>query len=392
MSPHILIAGGGIGGLTTALSLHQQGIPCEIFEKATHIEHRGVAIQLTPNAMHIFQKLGINKQIEAISFEPNHVRLQHFANGKMKLIIPLKDICQQRYGAKYLHIHRAELQNLLYKFIQQAGIAFHLSHQAINYEQTDNHVTLLTNKGKYQGDILIASDGVKSVIRQIMYPKETLRFTGKIAWRGMIETKALSRKNISPDVNIWLGEKKHFVAYHIHKGEHINFVAVKTRNSWTEEKQKVQGDISELRHNFREWDKQVTDLLEACQKCFLWGLFDHLPLQKWSQGRTVLLGDAAHPMLPFMAQGAAQAIEDAYILAQEIAHTPHHIVQALIRYETRRKPRSTMIQSLSEKNGKTYHATGLQRYQRDIGFAFARQIPSLMRHKLDKVYGYNTTE
>ena len=390
--PHILISGGGIGGLTTAIILAQNGCRVDLFEQAADFTEVGAGLQLSPNAVHVHAAIGTATAISDAGFTPDFAALRDFKTGEIQLKTPLKTICRPRYGQPYIHIHRADLQQILIQAAKDAGVSFHLGTSAQDFHQTESYVTLNTDKGSFTGDALIGADGIRSVIREQINSTAEPRFTGQIAWRGTVPTHSLPAVILPPAANVWMGPNHHFVAYYLRGGDLINFVAVEERGQWVEESWSLKGQKSDLRKAFDGWDPVVTQLINAAPDCYLWGLFDHAPLNHWSQGRVTLLGDAAHPMLPFMAQGAAMATEDAWVLSQKLLTNPN-VKAALKAYELARKPRATKLQALSRANAKLFHEESkLGCAVRNLKLAAASKLPALQHIKLDPVYGINVVK
>ena len=394
---HILIAGGGIGGLTAAIILAQNGARVDLFEQASQFSEVGAGLQLSPNAMHVLKAVHLENEIQRLGFSPEYAALRHYKSGHIHLKTPLKTKGGKRYGAPYLHIHRADLQNILVTAATHAGVNLHLNHIVQSYNQTDQNISLITNKGTYSGDVLIGADGIhSSICTQIQRQYNSAqkpRFTGQIAWRGTLPTGAVSKDLIAPAANVWIGPEKHFIAYYLRGGKFINFAAVEERDEWAEENWSLTGDKSQLLTAFKDWDPAITHLIHACETPYLWGLFDRPPLEHWQDGRAALLGDAAHPMLPFMAQGAAMAIEDAWvistkIISSDLSHKSIHT--ALKQYVTARQPRTARLQNISGRNARLFHETnpaGLLIRRAALGLA--QKIPALQHIKFDPIYGVN---
>lgn len=390
--PNILIAGGGIGGLMAAIILAQHGCRVDLFEKSPDFTEVGAGLQLSPNAMQVHAAIGTAASISKAGFTPDYAALRDFKTGKIHLKTPLKTICRPRYGQDYIHIHRADLQQILVQAAVDSDVTFHLGTTATRFHQTDNQVTLVTDNGAFTGDGLIGADGIRSVIRRQINDRAAPRFTGQIAWRGTAPAKALPEHSLPPAVHVWMGPNRHFVAYYLRGGDLINFVAVEERQQWREESWSLKGEPSDLRKAFNGWDPIVSQLIDAVPEPNLWGLFDHAPLAHWTQGRTALLGDAAHPMLPFMAQGSAMATEDAWVLAQKLLTIPN-VNAALSGYELARKPRSSKLQALSRGNAKLFHEpAGIGRAFRNLKLAAATKLPALQHMKLDPIYGVNVVK
>ena len=387
-----VIAGAGIGGLTTALALARKGAQVEVLEKTSGFSRVGAGLQLSANAMHILADLGLEDKVFSFASQPDHAAFLDYKTGRPEFITKLGTAHEHRYGQKYLHIHRADLQQILLRAAQSAGVSLKTDAPLTGFRQTTNHVEVQSGTRTTGCDVLIGADGIRSTVRERLLDPEKPRFTGSIAWRGLIDAADLPSDLIPHVVNIWLGPGCHFVCYHVRGGALINFVAVQEREERSQESWIQKGNLCELRSVFANWDERISTVLEACRECHFWGLFDRAPLSGWTDGRICLLGDAAHPMLPFMAQGAAMAIEDAYVLAHALHVAEPDIPTGLKRYETLRKNRTAMLQNISRANMKLYHARSpLARAIRKLKFRAASAIPALAQQRLDKIYGINVT-
>jgi salicylate hydroxylase len=397
----ILIAGGGIGGLTAAIILAQNGRNVHLFEQSGAFSEIGAGLQISPNAMQVHRAIKTDKAIIKAGFAPEYAALRHYKTGHIHLKTPLKHQCETRYGAPYIHIHRADLQRILLASAKAAGVIFHMATRVEAYRQDSSAITLETDKGAFKGSLLIGADGIKSAIHLQMSKAEKNppikpRFTGQIAWRGIIPASALPPRMIAPAANIWMGPGQHFVAYYLRGGDLINFIAAQDRKEWAEESWSFKGDKSKLAAAFNGWDTSVTHLIKACETPYIWGLFDRQPLNNWQDGRAVLLGDAAHPMLPFMAQGAAMAIEDAWVLSHKIL-TCHNggdtRLEALAQYVNIRRPRTAALQKTSQQNAKMFHtSSAAQLCLRRAQLSLAHHIPVLQHMKLGSIYGLDVTK
>ncbi|MEP6344081.1 MAG: FAD-dependent monooxygenase [Maricaulaceae bacterium] len=391
-SLHVLIVGGGIGGLSAAIILAQNGCTVDVFEQASAFTEIGAGLQLSPNAMQVHAAIGTAAAISEAGFTPDFAALRDFKTGKTYLRTPLQGLCPNRYGHPYIHIHRADLQSLLVQAAKDAGVTFHLGCTAQTIGQSNSAVSVETNIGRFTGDVLIGADGIRSVVREHIHGDMAPRFTGQIAWRGTVAAHDLPSDMLPPAANVWMGPNRHFVAYYLRGGALINFVAVEEQGQWTEESWSHKGQKSDLLAAFEGWDSRVTHLIKAASDCYLWGLFDHAPLPHWTQGRVALIGDAAHPMLPFMAQGAAMATEDAWVLAQKLLTTSNP-TEALKSYQLARKARATKLQAISRGNAKLFHdASKLGCAVRNLKLATASKLPALQHIKLDPIYGINVVK
>lgn len=399
LSKRVAIAGAGIGGLCSALALAKRGFKVSVFEQAAEIKEVGAGLQLSPNAMQVLNALDISALLQSKAFCPQQAVMRHYQHGKPYFSVPLGKTCEQRYGATYWHIHRADLQQALYQACSDNKVDIQLDSQILTYQQSVEQVSLqLANQQAFECDILIGADGIHSKVQATLLANlsltSTAKFTGQVAWRGTVKTKDLPPNLVEPNANLWVGPGKHFVCYYLRGGEEINFVAVEERSDWKQESWSQQGDVTQLRDLFKDWHPQVQEILAAAKQCFIWALFDRDPLSTWVDGNVALLGDACHPMLPFLAQGAAMAIEDAYVLAAML--NKHSESQtALKHYQDARLPRTAQIQFNARQNARLYHMkTSLERAKLGIlaGLSTSGLSDWLAANKLDYIYDYKAVE
>jgi salicylate hydroxylase len=352
---HILIAGGGIGGLTAALCLKQAGHSVTVLEQAEAFGEVGAGLQLSPNAMKVYRKLGLEDALVERGFVPEAAEIRLGESGQRLFAFPLAAEVEKRWGAPYLHIHRADLIDVLRgAALDQPDIALRTGAMVESYSQDQDTVAVsLVDGGEEQGDLLIGADGIHSTIRTQMLGADKPHFTGNVAWRGTVPIEALGEHAPDPNATIWLGRGKHVVTYRLRQGTLANFVGVVEHSKFRNESWSEEGAKAEALADFEGWHPIVTTMIEAAPRLFRWGLFGRPTLPKWSNGRVVLLGDACHPMLPFMAQGAAQAIEDAYTLGVLLSGAD--IQTALRDYEVTRKPRASRVQAVSKSNATLFH-------------------------------------
>jgi salicylate hydroxylase len=392
LTKKIVISGAGIGGLCAALALAQRKFKVDVYERSTQLGEVGAGLQLSPNAMHVFEALEIADDIKAKAYSPDSAVMRHYQTGNAYFTVPLGDAATQKYGAHYLHIHRADLHSILYNACVNLNVSIHLGQVFQSYQQTSHNLTIKFNQDDIvEADILIGADGIKSNVQACMLGEIPTEFTGQVAWRGVVKTNKLPKKLIKPNANLWVGPGKHFVSYYLRGGDLVNFVAVQERTDWHKESWSEPGDIDELRDTFVGWHPEVTELLSKAEDCFLWALFDRKPLTKWSDRQVALLGDACHPMLPFLAQGAAMAIEDSYALAHSLAsdgdtHT------ALKTYQNIRLPRTRMVQLNARKNAALYHMSSpVEQTKLALlsGLSNMGLSDRIAANKLDSIYAYN---
>lgn len=388
----VIIIGAGIGGLTAAIALARCGMDVQVYEKSPSLGEVGAGLQQSPNAMAVHEALGTQASILENAFEPEAGYLRDYRSGKPLLTTQMQGLYEKRYGHKYINIHRADLLDSLIERTKDLNISIHLDQWVQSVENMGDAVSLTVNGKTIRADALIGADGIRSQIRDLIIGPSNPQFTGQVAWRGLVPADALPHGTIPFAANNWLGPGRHFVSYYLRGTKLINFVAVEERQKWADERWDEPANLAELRQAFSGWDPRITQLLSACEDSFLWGLFDHPPLKQWSKGRVALLGDAAHPMLPFMAQGAAMAVEDGWVLAHALSLHRKDIPKALALYETLRKPRATEVQAISRQNASLYHKRGTGAVLRNAKLAIGGLLPPLIEARLAKIYGVDVTQ
>jgi len=391
----VTIAGGGPGGLFASLVLAGDGHDVVVLEQTAAPCDDGAGIQISPNGMRLLAHAGLLDEIRAVAFEPRAAELRCSVSGRQVFRAPLGSSAEARYGAPYFHLHRADLTAVLADAARHRGVDLRYGAR-VSSCTTDGSApvhTVLDDGTRIESDLLIGADGIHSVIRSELFGSSQARFTGQAAWRGLVPANKIPPGLIAPDATVWAGPGRHFVHYFVRAGALINFVAVEERAAWAEENWQIPGDIDDLRRSFRDWDPGITALLDAAEKCHLWGLHDRPPLDKWTRGRVALLGDACHPMLPFMAQGAVMAFEAAVVLARALRALADDIPAALASYEAVRKPRTTRVQERARRNGKLFHRRSA--LGRSLAFTpmtiASRFAPSVIARQLDWLYGYDAS-
>ena len=369
-APTIIVAGAGIGGLTASLTLAGQGFRVLLLERAERLEEAGAGLQLSPNASRVLIGLGLEPQLSAHAIAPDALRVMTARNGQEIGRIPLREAAA-RYGAPYWVMHRADLQAALAaKVAQTPGIELRLGAEVTDIGRSDDNatVTFVQNSHRHQvaADVLIGADGVWSMVRERMFPEIHPQFTGRIAWRGIIDTARAPRDFEPRTVQLWLGADAHIIAYPMADGARINVVAI-TTDTWHAPGWSEPGDAAELAAQFsaQRWSEGARDLIAAVESWRKWALFALRDGGAWRRDRIALLGDAAHAMVPFVAQGAGMAIEDAVVLAKCLADAPADIPAALKRYESLRMPRVTRVQRTAHQTGGIYHFSGPMALARD---------------------------
>jgi salicylate hydroxylase len=375
MKSQLLIAGGGIGGLAAALACSRAGAQVRLLERGEQLAEVGAGIQMGPNVMRRLYGWGLEAALAQVVALPERLRVRNALSGAVLGELPLGERAQQRYGAPYASVHRADLQQVLLAAVQQqTDTRLTLNCSVSSFTQSPQAVTVRSAEGlSLQADALIGADGLWSRMRQCLLGDETPRVTGHVAYRAMLPQHALTERLRSQVVTAWLGPRLHVVQYPVRRGEWLNVVAV------------VQGrlngpEIQSWDHSANAQDLRATlesnsafgelqDLVGAINDWRLWALCDRAPMRgahEQAQGRVALLGDAAHPMRPYLAQGAGMAIEDAYELGQLLAGGSTDLPALLQQYATNRWQRNARVQARSIRNGQIYHEQGLLRWGRDL--------------------------
>lgn len=356
----ILIAGAGIGGLTLALALARSGQASIVIEQRTRIDEVGAGIQLSPNASRILIELGLENAVLKAAAAPQRLTIRSGKSGRTLASMPLGAAMQTAYGAPYLTIHRADLQMILLDAVRGsdfARLAFGRTVSAIQHNdayQVAIDCRSATSIETVVGKALVGADGLWSNVAGLNGDMTRPEFRRHIAWRGVVARQDWPLNLPTDETGLWLGRGAHVVHYPIRGGEWINLVAV-TSDRDNEPGWSRPGDAAKIIKRFSAWHPHVQEAIAAVGDWTIWSLFDRPPRPVWTHNRVTLLGDAAHPVLPFLAQGGALAIEDAMVLASELSAHGDDPSEAFGRYERQRKARSAKIQAAARHNGDIYH-------------------------------------
>ena len=382
----VLIVGGGIGGLTAALCLAQQGQTVQVLEQAPAISEAGAGIQLSPNATRVLFHLGLQGPLTAAAYLPQRTEIRDWRSGRVISSNVLGEAVREQYGFPYLHVHRSDLVDVLERAVRsESRITLHVGMRVDTIHQDANAVSLAASDKSFDADILIGADGIRSVVRESLFGPERATFTGNVAWRMLIPVEDLPAGLLPPVAGVWWGPGRHFVHYFVRRGELVNCVCVVEQDGWTVESWTEPGNPAELRRAFAGWHSTIQTLIDAAKpdSLFKWALFDRPPMPEWSRGRTTLLGDACHPTLPFMAQGAAMAIEDAAVLAACVAGGGgRDVITNLDRYAQLRRARTAGIQLGSRRNATIFHLSGIKAWLRNraAGRAASGRLDGIFRY------------
>jgi 2-polyprenyl-6-methoxyphenol hydroxylase-like FAD-dependent oxidoreductase len=385
----VIVAGGGIGGLTAALALAAKGFRVVVVEQAERLEETGAGIQLSPNATRVLSALGLAERLAAVAVAPSAVAIRTY-RGREIVRVPLGSFAQRRYGAPYWVVHRADLQTALLGAVRaHPDVTLRLGARAEDFASHANGITVelgtATGTEDEHGIALIGADGLWSTLRARLGDRKPPRFAHRTAWRAMLPARLLIPEFRETVVSLWLGPDAHLVFYPVHAGEALNIVAI-VRDEWHAAGWSAAGTREELLAHYSRWPPRVRNLLALPERWLKWALYDRARFGRRSKGPVTLLGDAAHPMLPFLAQGAAMAIEDAYVLAEQLGRRPDQPAQAFRLYERRRARRTARVQAAARWNGRVYHFSGLAALARNAGLR-SRGGESLLQ-RYDWLYGW----
>jgi 2-polyprenyl-6-methoxyphenol hydroxylase-like FAD-dependent oxidoreductase len=348
--PTIAIVGAGMGGLAAAATLRNIGIEVHVYEQASGFARIGAGIQMMPNSMKVLRRIGIEDRLRRTSFAPYSHLNRIWDTGEVTRELPMPETL---FGAPYLCMHRGDLHDALLAAVPSDIV--HLGKKLVGLDQRGGQVTLSFADGSHaSADAVVGADGVHSLVREIVIGPDTPIHKGRIAYRAVFPAALMNGRDIGRSRTKWWGLDRHIVIYYTTAARsEVYFVtSVPESADWmTRESWSAKGDVKELRAAYEGFHADVRGVLEACPDCHKWAILEREPLPRWSDGRIVLLGDACHPMTPYMAQGAATSIEDAAVLARAIeASAGEDLEGAFRRYEAHRKPRTSRIQAISSAN------------------------------------------
>lgn len=379
----ILIIGAGVGGLSASLALARRGAQVQVLEQAPVLTEVGAGLQISPNGSVVLHALGLGEKLADLSMQASAVQLLNF-DGQ-----PITRLDLQRFGGGTYHfVHRADLITMLHEAAVQAGVTMTFG-TTVDTLLTSERATVQTSDGRrIEADLIVAADGINSVTRSVLNETKEPAFSGQVAWRALVpETTGPA------EVRVFMGPRRHLVSYPLRGGRLRNIVAVQERAAWAKPSWSQKDDPANLRKAFADFGPEVTGLLSRVEHVFLWGLFQHPVADNWHKAHVALLGDAAHPTLPFLAQGANMALEDAWVLAASL-QTAVTIPDALSAYQAKRKPRCTRIVAAARSNAWKYHlANPALRFAAHTALRLGGQIaPGAMVRQFDWLYRHDVTQ
>lgn len=389
-NPRVLIAGGGIGGITAALALRQRGIDARLFEQADAFRQVGAGIQMSANATRILRALGLGDALARVAVYPEGRDYRAWDTAEQLYWTPLGRQAETRFGAPYYHVHRADLLDVLLGGLGTTG--FRLKAPIERFDQDARGVSITLADGTTEaGDVLVGADGIHSAVRAQMFGREQPRYTGNVAWRGLVPAEKLTHLDLGRVTGVWMGPNRSIVQYYVAAGRTFNWIGISRSAGAARESWLAEGRIDDALAEYAGWHPTIRTIIAATPKVLRQALYDREPLPDWRLGRVVLLGDAAHPMMPFYAQGAAQSIEDAYVLAGCLAATPHDPLAALERYVRLRQPRTAWMQALSRREEELYQMTDAAAIAaRNARLRQNRNAPSsTFPPEQERLYGYD---
>ena len=369
--------------------LRQGGFDVDVYEQAPILTEVGGGINMGPNAVRILHRLGLGEALDRDAVRPISTHQRRWEDGRTLQRAPLNPRCEELYGAPHLTVHRADLLAIIASAFPAERV--HLGHRLVGLADKGDRVEIWFENGRrVTVDLLVGADGIHSTVRAALLGEEAPRFAGCVAYRGLVPAERIADLGLEIGSQSWVGPGGHFVHYFVARGRLLNFVGWTEHDTWNREDWTDRATIARALAAFEGWHPQVRRIIAAADTCFVWALFDREPLPRWSVGRTTLLGDACHPMYPFMGQGAAQAIEDGATLAACLVAGGADVAEALHRYERVRRPRVTRLQEMSRANKIRFHLhDGPAQEARDAEWASAGdRSPEVLRW----LYGFDAAD
>jgi salicylate hydroxylase len=385
MSRSVAVVGGGVGGLTAAVALLQAGLDVRVYEQSPALSAVGAGIQLAPNCTRILGRLGLLPAVQRVAVRPTEWEFRRWDDGRVLSRTALGDAVEATYDAPYLNAHRGDLVALLAAAVPADRVE--TGRRCVGVVPHDDRPEVAFADGsRAVADVVVGADGIHSAVRRSLFGGEHPRFTGHVAYRGLIPAERIAHLGIARRCTMRMGPGAHFVYYFVGAGRLLNVVCVAEEGAWRRESWTDRADPAELRAAFRGWHPVVQEIVDALHAPLKWALFDRDPLPSWGRGAVALLGDACHPMLPYGAQGFAQAVEDAAVLAVCLADPHRQVPAALARYAALRRDRTARVQAISRGNGVRFHLPdGPEQQARDAAMASSFGLSP----EIDWLYGHD---
>ncbi len=349
--PRVIVIGAGIGGIATAAGLRKLGVEVALYERAGDLGEVGAGVQIGPNGVKVLRALGLDPGLDGLAFEPTEIVSVDWQTASQRFRQPLKAIAGKQFGAPYITAHRADLHRLLRARVPDSLIT--LNARCTGVSSSDRGaVATFADGSEVEADLIVGADGIRSVVRECLFGAAPARFTEQIGWRAILPIELVPTR-VGPDKSVrierteyvgWIGPAGHVICYPIRGGNLYNMFVGRVSSEWAEESWTAPSNKEEMLMAFAGWNEALLGMLGNVEHVFKWGIYDRDPLTQWTRGRVTLLGDAAHPMMPTLAQGASITLEDAYTFARNVAHYASDPVAALKAYESERIERARRVQ------------------------------------------------
>jgi len=389
----VVIVGGGIGGLTAALALLQRGIDVEVYEQSSVLKEAGAGVQIGSNGTRVLYALGLRDALAQVQVVPSGREIRHWRTGETWNWFDLGATTAKRYGTPHVMLHRGDLLCLLAEAVQRLKPdAISLSRKCVAVGQTADRAEAKFADGHVaMADFIVGADGIHSQVRATLFGAGRAEFTGCVAWRGLVAMDRLPSHLARMVGTNWLGPRGHVLHYPVRRGEIMNFIAIVERDDWQVESWTVEGSKGELADDFYGWHEDVHILIDRLDTPYKWALMVRGPMERWTQGRITLLGDACHPTLPFLGQGAVMAIEDAYVVAACLSKYANEPMAALDRYQDIRRERTAAVVRKAHENRRQAFSPSLAD-EDAVAIAVAREWQQeRARERMDWLYTYDAT-
>jgi salicylate hydroxylase len=392
-SNKIVIIGGGIGGLATGLALLQNGLDVEVYEQSSELKEVGAGVQIGANGTRVLHALGLKAVLERSQVIPAGKEARLWSTGERWKTLDLGSIALERYGSPHIMMHRGDLHAALVDAIREIKPdVLRLGQRCVGLAPSRESVEVRFADGKTTAArLVIGADGIRSKIREILFGADAAKFTGCVAWRGLIPMQELPRHLARSVATSWLGPAGHVLHYPVRSGKLMNFISFVERSDWQVESWTMPGTTEELANDFRGWHADVQAMICKIEVPYKWALWVRDPMRCWSKGRVTLLGDACHPTLPFLGQGAVMALEDAYVLARCLRKYSADHAMAFGRYEHARMDRTAAVVRAAAETRRRAFDTALVDAEGAAAYLQREWHQEPVMARYDKVYAYDAT-